>query len=890
MIKKSYLLLLVVMLILSNIESHATHIIGGEIGYKSLGGLNYEITLTLYGDCAGSSFPSLPSAVPRIRVYKDNVAFSFIDLVLNGPGVEVTPVCPAEIGNTTCVSSTGSIPGIMRFIYKGTILLDGTAANWAFLFNSSLGSTAWAGRTNAITNIYAPSQMALEATLNNLGGPNNSSIFTTIPTPFFCINLAQEYNQGAVDQDGDQLSFALVPGLDADNTGTVTGNVNYVSPYTYLNPLATVPGSFGFNTNNGQMSFTPNLIQTSLVVNKVTEKRGGVIVGTAMREMNLVVLNNCANQSPTASIPSSNVGAFDTITRTLTICNSSPTLQFVINASDPDNQNVNVTVTGLPSGASANISGNGSLNPVITINWNLPLPILPGSYTFYVNCEDDGCPLKSKQTIAYSVIIIQPIVFIATTIKESCVPGNDGNITIDAGGLSGLLYSANGINFQTSAIFNNMNAGTYTLVVKDSAGCSASSIAIIESSPKPFITNSIGAESCIPGNDGSIISSATSVNGLVSGYSINGSSFQPDSVFLNLQAGIYLIVVQDIAGCTSSTQVTVPSATIPQLATSDVKNITCFGNQDGSIQLVVNPAGIVNTFILLPLGIQNANGWFNNLAPGSYTIIATTNQGCADTIIIKLTEPPQFLITDIEIENATCDKNNGTIKVQTNYTSLLIYTLRPATFINTIGYFSNVVPGTYTVSVRDTNFCEVDSIIQVGAEPNLFTTSMYHEDLKCHGFGTEGVAEVTASGGVSPYTYLWSGSSTSNQARIEDLYYGWYFVTVTDITGCETKDTVYIKPGSCCEEVYLPNAFSPNDDLQNDTWRIVSSTGMLIDKFAVYDRWGNIVWYTKNPRDVWDGTYNGKAATVGTYFYILQYECLSDGKKYLRKGDVTVLR
>ncbi|MBK7763371.1 MAG: gliding motility-associated C-terminal domain-containing protein [Bacteroidetes bacterium] len=891
MCRRIYTILLFTILCISSFEGFATHIIGGEIGYKNMGSLAYEITLTLYGDCAGSSFPSLPSAIPRIRVYKDNVPFSFIDLALDGPGVEVTPVCPAEIGNTTCVSTTGTIPGIMRFIYKGNITLDGTSANWAFLFNSSLGSTAWAGRTNAITNIYAPSQMALEATLNNVGGPNNSSIFTTIPTPFFCINLAQEYNQGAVDQDGDQLSFALVPGLDADNTGTVTGNVNYVSPYTYLNPLGTVPGSFGFNTNNGQMSFTPNMIQTSLVVNKVTEKRGGVIVGTAMREMNLVVLNNCANQSPTASIPTSNVGAFDTLTRTLTICNSSPTLQFVINASDPDNQNVNITVTGLPSGASANITGNGSLYPIITINWNLPLPIMPGSYTFYVNCEDDGCPLKSKQTIAYSVIIIQPIVFTATSVKESCVPGNDGMISINAGMLSSLLYSIDGgINFLSTSVFNGLNAGTYTVVVKDSLGCSASSVMMIESSPKPIITNSVSPESCIPGNDGSIVSSATSVNGMVTGYSINGSTFQLDSIFLNLQAGIYLIVAQDIAGCTSSTQVIVPSATIPQIASSQTKNITCFGNKDGSIQVMVNPVGIVNSYTLLPLGLQNTSGQFTNLAPGNYTLIAGTAQGCADTITILLSEPPQFFIIDIDIINATCDKDNASIKVQTNYPSPLIYTLRPATLINTIGFFSNVAPGVYTVSVRDSNFCEVDSVIQVDAEPNLFTTTMYHEDLQCHGFGSEGMAVVTASGGVWPYTYLWTGSSTSNQARIENLFYGWYFVTVTDITGCETHDTVYIKPGSCCEEVYLPNAFSPNNDGQNDTWRIVSSTGMLIDKFAVYDRWGNVVWYTKNPRDVWDGTYNGKEATIGTYFYILQYECLSDGKNYLRKGDVTVLR
>lgn len=178
-------------------------------------GKTYEVKVTLYGDCAGNAFPSLPSAIPHIEIYKDNVGWSYIDLSLIGPGVEVTPVCPAEINSTTC-ASTLQLYGVMRFIYAGFITLDGPANEWSFVFNSLLGGNSAAGRTNAITNIYADTRMVLIATLNNMNGPNNSSIFTTIPTPFFCINMAQEYNQGAADADADQLSFSLVPGIAAD--------------------------------------------------------------------------------------------------------------------------------------------------------------------------------------------------------------------------------------------------------------------------------------------------------------------------------------------------------------------------------------------------------------------------------------------------------------------------------------------------------------------------------------------------------------------------------------------------------------------------------------------------------------------------------------------------
>ncbi len=872
-------------------NAKATHIIGGEIGYTFVSGYTYEITLTLYGDCAGSSFPSLPSAIPRVEVYKDNNPFSYLDLTLTGPGVEVTPVCPAEAGNTTCVNPLGTIPGVTRFIFKGIAVLDGPAVQWAFLFNSQLGGNAGAGRTNAITNILSGSRIALEATLNNTSGPNNSSIFTTIPTPFFCINLPQEYNQGAADPDGDQLSFSLVPGIDVDNAGNVIGSVGYIPPYTYLNPLATTPGSFNFNTSSGQMSFIPNLQQTSLVVNMVTEKRGGVIVGTCMREMNLVVLDNCTNQPPYASIPTSTISAFDS-SRTISFCYENLNPQFVIDVSDADLQNVTVSVTGLPSTASYAVSGNGTTHPVITIQWNIPQPTAPGIFNFYVNCQDNGCPLSSKQTFAYTVIQLQPIAPLGyVTTKETCVPGNDGLIQISSSSTNGpLVYSIDGINYQNSFSFAGLSAGNYTVTVKDSAGCVLSATIPVDPSPTPLITYATSPESCLPGQDGSIVINANSVNGVVTGYSLNGGAPQVSNIFSNLISGVYTISAQDTAGCVGTETIILTSSPIPEITAITQKNVSCYGESDASIQLNITPSGLNCIYLLQPGNVVTLNGVFENLGKGIYTITVTTDKYCSDTAIVSITEPDQFLITALDIQLATCERNNAKIQVKTNYTGSLIYTLRPATYINTDGFFTDVTPGFYTVTVRDSNFCTVDSAIYVGALPNLFTSSITHTDLQCNGWGTEGEAEVNASGGVEPYTYLWTTNPPSANKRISNLYYGWYFVDVTDATGCETKDTVYISPGSCCENVYIPNAFTPNNDGQNDEWRMVTSTGLIVDQFAVYNRWGEQIWHTSNQRGVWDGKRNGGDVESGTYFYLLRYECLSDGKKYVKKGDVTVLR
>src|SRR5690606_25804806 len=118
--------------------------------------------------------------------------------------------------------------------------------------------------TNIVTT--GSSLMALEATLNNTGGNNSSAVYTTIPTPFFCINKPVQYNQGAVDPNNDNLTFSLVPGLEA-----MGGTVTYNAPTTAINPLETSTGTV-LNASTGQLSFTPNAAQKSLVVTRVEEK------------------------------------------------------------------------------------------------------------------------------------------------------------------------------------------------------------------------------------------------------------------------------------------------------------------------------------------------------------------------------------------------------------------------------------------------------------------------------------------------------------------------------------------------------------------------------------------------------------------------------------------
>jgi gliding motility-associated-like protein len=124
---------------------------------------------------------------------------------------------------------------------------------------------------------------------------------------------------------------------------------------------------------------------------------------------------------------------------------------------------------------------------------------------------------------------------------------------------------------------------------------------------------------------------------------------------------------------------------------------------------------------------------------------------------------------------------------------------------------------------------------------------------------------------------------------IDHLRWGVYQLELSDSNGCLLQDTVHINPGICCDEVFIPNAFSPNQDNLNDCWRVVTAAGMELRQLAIFNRWGNKLWSANDVQDCWDGSYNSKRCDVGTYYYIFRYKCLSDGKEYVKKGDISLL-
>ena len=116
-----------------------------------------------------------------------------------------------------------------------------------------------------------------------------------------------------------------------------------------------------------------------------------------------------------------------------------------------------------------------------------------------------------------------------------------------------------------------------------------------------------------------------------------------------------------------------------------------------------------------------------------------------------------------------------------------------------------------------------------------------------------------------------------------------YTVEITD-NGCKKKDTVWVKTyGFVCGDpyIFIPNAFSPNGDHENDQLLV---RGDVLEKmiFRVYSRWGELLFETQDRGVGWDGTFKGKPMDPDVYDYYLQGTCYG-GYEFILKGNVTLI-
>jgi hypothetical protein len=437
-------------------------------------------------------------------------------------------------------------------------------------------------------------------------------------------------------------------------------------------------------------------------------------------------------------------------------------------------------------------SSTGTLTAVVSGGTPAYLYSLDGiSYqttNVFNNLPADDYLLRIKDAnncqLSTTLLITEPSQITATvnTTNATCTTSNGSIMAMATGGSgSGYQYSMDGSTFSSTGLFTNLAAGTYFIVLRDANMCQNMVSGVITSAGGPNIGNlSAQNVSCFGGQDGAIsIQNVTGGTGALQ-YSKNGVNFQVNPAFTGLSAGVFIMYVKDANGCLDTMAQTIlqPNAFVVQ---TNVTNILCHGTAAGAVQVLASGgAGFFAYSLNNGLNYQSGSS-FPNLYAGAYTVLIKDAANCVAAHTFELTEPTAIQVHTSALNVSCYGDNNGAINVTASGgIAPYLYSLNAQPF-GTANNFDSL-PGdlVYEVHVRDSNNCLVTAYRFIN-EPALIQVGYVLTPVSCYG-ANNGALVLNVSGGVYPYTYLWSDQS--EDAQISNLSAGPVSVYVTDLNGC----------------------------------------------------------------------------------------------------------
>lgn len=413
-----------------------------------------------------------------------------------------------------------------------------------------------------------------------------------------------------------------------------------------------------------------------------------------------------------------------------------------------------------------------------------------GTYTVILT-DANSC------TVSSSVVIHQPAAALSNqfnTTATTCGLNNGTSTATVNGGTAPYNYLwSNGV---TSNAPTALTAGTYTLTITDANQCVLTQSTTIAPSTSPSVTNvNIQNLTCSGSANGSI---SLQVSGGVSPYTYQwNNNVSTTGSATSLNAGNYTVTITDQAGCTTSAtySVTTPANITIQLLSQ--QNVLCFGNATGALQIAAS-GGTGTLNYLWSNG--NAGTTISALTAGSYSVTITDQNNCTAQQTYNVSQPAAALSSVITSGNTSCGLSNGTA-LATPAGGTTPYKYLWSTGSNA-AQINNLTSGTYTVTVSDFHNCSLtqSAIVQPSTAVALQNTSQ--SNVTCNG-GNDGTASVIAAGGITPYTYQWTGGQ--NTASVQNLNAGNYVVTITDQAGCtETTSFTITQPNPIVVTLPVP--------------------------------------------------------------------------------------
>lgn len=761
------------------------------------------------------------------------------------------------------------------------------AGNNVVLTSSSTTGNAWStGATTQSITVSASGSYSVTVTNgNNCSATSAATAVTVNPlpaTPTITAGGPTTFCSG-----GSVILTSSSTTGNAWSTGATTQSITVSTSGSYT---VTVTNGNGCSATSAATTVTVNTTPTAPTITAggpTTFCAGGNVVLTSSSTAG----NTWSTGATTASITVSASGSYTVTVAGTGGCTSTSAATTVtvnplpatptITASSPTTFCAGVSVTLTSSSATGNTWSTGATTQSITV-------LASGSYTVTVT-NGSGCSATSAAT----TVTVNPLPTAPTiTAGGPTTFCAGGNVTLTSSSASGNLWSTGA----TTQSITLTTAGSYTVTVTNGSGCSATSAGTtVTVNPLPTVSASNNGPLCV---GDALNLTATGTGG--GNYSWTG----PNSFSSTLQnPSIASVTSADFGTYTVTLTVNSCSSSATTTVTVNPGNSTAI---NASGPYCVNGTAVLLTPVT-PGGNWSGTGITNTTTGlfepavagvGSHVITYDIPGSCAGpsttTIVVNAAPVVDFLPSVAQ----------GCPPLSVTFTNITPGVSASWNFGN--GQTSGAQNGTanflsqgcYDISltVTDNNGCSTSRTKTGLVCVNPQATAAFTASPQDATVTSPEIQFINHSTNATSYIWMFGDGGTSaafSPVHAYDPVVGNYLVKLiaTNSFGCSDTSSVIVR---ILDELvyYVPNCFTPNGDEHNNTFQPVFTSGFDAYSFTmnIFNRWGELIWESHDPKASWDGTYNGVIVPEGTYTWTVKFRASDNDKKYAAQGSLTVIR
>lgn len=454
-----------------------------------------------------------------------------------------------------------------------------------------------------------------------------------------------------------------------------------------------------------------------------------------------------------------------------------------------------------------------------------------GSYTVLV--EDDQ---QCQDSVTFSIANAAPYtVALSIDATIDCFGEETGGISATINGGSGnTAFFWNESASADNASLTNLGAAEYRVQAVDEAGCIASDTINLTQPDSLDVQLQVTSISCSGESDGQLEAVVTGGNG---NYAFLWDDNSRTNMVSNLGAGEYCVTVTDDSGCQKIACANLAAPVAIFIDSSTSTPVSCFGGSNGSATVMASGGTGALSYVWNDSLSQISNQAVF-LRAGTYQVEVSDEAGCLITTEVAVQEPPALVVTT-KVTDAGCfEGKDGTALAEPAGGT------GPYTYVWDTGVLdalaTELVAGSYVVTVTDSNGCETEAFADVGQPATGISVELTQTFMGCFGTGNN-AAMVTASGGSNPvFTYAWSDPQQQTSATATNLDSLVYIVTVTDGNGCTAEGDIKLRDLDPIQLNIIdsPPSCSGFSDGEMGINQISGGAGQgIIDNYSI--RWSN---------------------------------------------------